>query len=134
MEAQTREKKLTQIRESLSSEGLLELIFEGLDEKQVQNLACFKVGPITSIADYMVIGTAGSFTQMKVLLEHITRKVRGKGLRPLNRGEAKSEIWNLVDFGVVVVHLFSPEGRKHYDLDSLWAEAEKIEPTKDSPL
>jgi len=130
MQAQVREKQLDQIRKSLSPEELLALILEGLEEKHIQDPACFKVSHITSITDYMVLGTAGSFTQMKVLLDHITRMARVQGVRPLNRGEAKSEIWNLVDFGVVVVHLFSPDARDHYDLDSHWAAGEKIEISK----
>jgi len=83
--------------------------------------------PITPIVDFFVVTTAGSQRQMKAMCDEVARVLKQRGYRRL--GEEQSEgdnIWVLQDFGDLVLHVFTPEGRELYDLEGLWADAPRV--------
>ena len=82
---------------------------------------------ITPIVDFFVIATASSKRQMKALAEEtdIVMKKRGSARRGAE-GEGES-VWMLRDYGHVVLHVFTPEGRQLYALENLWADAPKVD-------
>lgn len=82
---------------------------------------------ITPIVDFFVIATASSKRQMKALAEEtdVVMKKRGSARRGAE-GEGES-VWMLRDYGHVVLHVFTPEGRQLYALENLWADAPQID-------
>jgi ribosome-associated protein len=82
---------------------------------------------ITPIVDFFVIATATSKRQMKSLAEEVdvVMKKRGSARRGAE-GEGES-VWMLRDYGHVVLHVFTPEGRELYALENLWADAPKLD-------
>ena len=73
------------------------------------------------MADYFVIGSSSSDRQANAIIEGITTQARETlGIRPLRIEGEPSDGWVLVDYGSVVVHLFSPEARRYYKLEQLW--------------
>ena len=96
------------------------------EEKKGRDVVVREVGGILRIADYFVIVTGGSRRQLRSIAEEIDRRVRDEeGSRGRIEG-LTSEWWVLLDLGPVVVHVFSEEARRHYDLDLLWADAPVI--------
>lgn len=81
----------------------------------------------TPIVDYFVITTATSGRQMKSMASEINAKLKAAGSRRLGVEGEDSTQWLLMDFGDVVLHVFSPEARALYDLENLWAEAPRVE-------
>ena len=80
------------------------------------------------IADFFVIASGGSARQLRALSEHVrdgTRRQAETKLALNQEGEAISG-WILLDYGAVVVHLFQPEQRTYYDLESLWEPATQL--------
>lgn len=79
---------------------------------------------VASFADYFVIATATNSRHMRALAETLYKEIPpatgGK------RSEGDDSGWTLVDYGDVIVHLFSPELREHYALEELWSEATQI--------
>lgn len=76
---------------------------------------------ISILADYFVIGSTTSERQARAIIEDIKQETKQAfDVRPLNiEGEAATG-WVLMDYGGVVVHLFTPEMRAYYDLEGLW--------------
>lgn len=82
---------------------------------------------VTPIVDYFVISTGTSGRQMSAVAAEVDRVMRGAGSKPFGREGDDNSNWILHDFGDVVLHVFSADARKLYDLEHLWADAPKID-------
>jgi ribosome-associated protein len=82
---------------------------------------------VTPIVDYFVITTGASGRQMSAVAEEVDRVMRSTGSRPRGVEGEKDSSWILHDFGDIVLHVFSPEARKLYDLEHLWADAPRVD-------
>lgn len=82
---------------------------------------------VTPIADYFVIATGTSGRQMRALAEEVDRVLREYGSRPVGVEGKDDSQWILHDFGDIVLHVFSPDARKLYDLEHLWADAPRVD-------
>lgn len=82
---------------------------------------------VTRIADYFVITTATSRRQMHAIADESSRMMRKTGSQRIGTEGYDGDTWVLQDYGDVVIHVFNPETRTLYDLEHLWADAEKID-------
>ena len=98
-----------------------------LDGKKAIDIKVLKTGKLTSLADYFVICTASSTTQIKTLSDEVEKVLTEAGEPPLRREGYRAGGWVLIDFGCVIVHLFMDEVRKFYNLEHLWSDAEKVD-------
>ena len=110
----------------LTSYEIALLAVKALDAKQARDIQILKTDKVTSLADYFIICTAGSGTHGKTLAEETDKVLSEHGEPPRRREGVRSGGWVLLDFGCVVVHIFSEEMREFYGLDRLWSDAEKI--------
>ncbi|MHB8399915.1 MAG: ribosome silencing factor [Candidatus Limnocylindrales bacterium] len=102
------------------------LIVEAAEDKKASDIVLLEVAAITTIADYFVICSGGSERQLEAIADGVVETTRAEGIRPIGReGEAASH-WVLVDFGSVIVHVFTPPERDYYELEKHWAEAKTI--------
>ena len=98
-------------------------IVDVLSDRQAEDIVLLDINAVASFADYFVIATALNPRHMNALLDAFDKELPNQGIKPLRReGEAGSG-WVLVDFGAVIVHIFTPEGRDYYDLEGLWSRA-----------
>jgi len=111
----------------LTPNNIAELIVNTLDNKKAKEIKLLKTRDITILADYFVICTATSTTQLKTLSDEVERVLKENGETPLRREGHRSGGWILIDFGCVVVHLFLQEARDFYTLERLWGDAEAID-------
>ena len=100
---------------------------EILDSKKGRNIMALDLNGATIIADYFVICSAGSPAQMHALYEAACEEMAKLDSPPVRSEGMKNPDWALVDFGGVMLHIFSMQMRDFYGLDNLWAEARKIE-------
>ncbi|MBM3187333.1 MAG: ribosome silencing factor [Chloroflexi bacterium] len=85
------------------------------------------ISDITLIADYFVIATAETERQLKAIAEDVTARLKtDHDKAPLSVEGAPASGWILLDFGSIVVHLFSPSQRSRYRLEELWAKARTV--------
>ena len=96
---------------------------KALDEKKGREISAIEITEITTLADYFVICTAGSSTQIKALSEACEEAMEKHGERPHHVEGHRGGTWVLMDFSSVVVHIFDDEARKFYDLERLWGDA-----------
>ena len=114
------------IEENLKSEDLAEpkrlaeFIVSVLDSKKAKDIKLLHVEKRTIIADYFVICTGNSRTQIKALADELEFKLGPYGVSPLHVEGANTGVWVLQDYGSVIVHLFNNESRGFYDLEKLY--------------
>ena len=101
-------------------ETLAKLIVSVLDAKKARDIKLLHVEDRTVIADYFVIATGSSRTQIRALADEIEFRLEPYGIAPHHIEGADTGIWVLEDFGPVIVHLFNSEGREFYNLDKLY--------------
>jgi ribosome-associated protein len=97
------------------------------DEKKAQNIVVLRLSAITEFTDYFVICTGNSSRQTQAIADEIVERLKMSGVRPLNTEGYKNAEWILIDFGAFVIHIFTEESRRFYDLERLWRDAERVE-------
>lgn len=95
-------------------------------DKKATDVLVLQVAPLTSVADYLVIGSADSDRQASAIADHIDGILSRSGSKPLSVEGMRSSQWVLMDFGDVIVHIFREDVRKHYALERLWADAKRV--------
>ena len=99
-----------------------------LDDKKLEEIKILDLEDITSLSDFFILATASSSPQMKAGADAIYKELKEEGILPYSENENTSEsLWHLSDYGFLVIHIFTKEGREYYDLDKLWLDAKKIE-------
>jgi ribosome-associated protein len=98
-----------------------------LDDKKAQDIRLLKVRDLTVLADYFVIASGTSTTQVGALYDEVDFKLGQMGTEPLRVEGAATRSWVLLDYGAVVVHIFYPEAREFYALEHLWADADMVD-------
>ena len=101
-------------------------IVDALDDKRAKDIAVLDLVGISSSLDYFVVATGESEPQLKALEDGVKERLKEAGTMPKGI-EGPSNRWVLLDYGNVVVHIMSPEARDFYDLEGLWADAERLE-------
>ena len=100
---------------------------KALDAKKGVDIKLLKIDRISSLADYFLICTGTSNTHVKTLCDYAEYTLESLGEPMLGREGHRGNSWELLDFGSIVVHVFTPEARQFYDLERLWADAEEID-------
>ena len=111
----------------LTSQQMAEIAVGVLANKLGRDIKLIKIDEITVLADYFVICTAGSTTQVKTLCDEVEKVMEESGEKILHREGYRSGGWVLLDYGVVIVHVFMEEVRAFYGLERLWADAVEID-------
>lgn len=105
---------------------LARALVQAIEDKKGENILLMDIASQSIFADYFVIANGTSDRQLKALAEAVSdvAEKRVKRRHVLRRVDEQAESgWILIDLGEVVVHLFSPAQRKHYNLEGLWKEA-----------
>ena len=101
---------------------LAEAIAEILDSKKGRDIRVLSVEGKTEIADYFVLCTGNSSTQIKALSGEVEFRTTERGVEPDRVEGRDNNTWLIVDYGNVIVHIFSREAREFYNLDKLYGE------------
>ncbi len=95
---------------------------EVLDNKKAFDILAVNVADKTIIADWFVIASGRSTTQVKALCDELEEKAAERGLIARRKEGYQEGRWIVVDFGAILVHLFHPEEREYYKLERLWVD------------
>lgn len=94
-----------------------------LDDKKAEDIKVIKTSEHTIISDYFVIAGGTSNTHVKALADEVEYQLGLKGIEP-SHIEGRATGWILLDYGEVIVHVFTKESREFYNLERLWTDAE----------
>ncbi len=112
----------------LDSQALAREIFDIVEEKKATDVVLLDVREQTTIADYFIVATVETERQAKAVEEDLWRQLQvEKQIRPLGKEGASGESgWVLLDYGDVILHMFTPEARAYYQLEELWNRANVV--------
>lgn len=105
-----------------SAEELANAIAEVLDSKKAYDIKVLPVADKTVIAEYFVICTGNTGTQVKALAGEVEYRIGLRDVQPYGVEGRDNNAWLLVDYSNVIVHIFSREAREFYKLDKLYAD------------
>lgn len=113
--------------------AIARLSAEAADGKKAQDIHMLELGSLTSIADYFIICSGNSSTQVAAI-SHGIEEALAKAGRYASHMEGTGEArWILMDYGDVVVHIFEEQARAYYSLDKLWGDAPRIPISASTP-
>ena len=104
----------------------LECTRAALDRK-AYDLVVLETGRLSSIADYFVICSGRSDTQVQAIADGVEAHMAARGVRPLSVEGLPHGQWVLMDYGDIVIHIFYVPVREFYDLERLWVRAPRVE-------
>lgn len=118
----------TQTALKLDAESVAIIAARAADEKQGSNIVVLNVGDVLAITEMFVLVSASNSRQLRTIANEITAKIREETDRPLLRSEGMSEQqWVLLDYGDVIVHIFSEEIREYYEIERLYQDVPVID-------
>jgi len=113
--------------ESAEALEVAKRIVDLASEKLASDIVLLDIRGVSLIADYFVIATAANERQANAILRDLSERLIDEyGRKPLHTEGKPDSGWVLLDFGDVIVHIFSPSQRTFYNLDQLWSTATPI--------
>ena len=111
----------------LSAKEVALEVTKALDAKKGIDIKLLKIDKVSSLADYFILCTGTVNTHVKTLCDYAEYTMEQRGEPMLGREGHRGNSWERLDFGSVVVHVFTEEARKFYDMERLWADAEVVD-------
>jgi len=114
------------VRDERPPLDLARRIVELAEDKKAADIVLLDLAGLTTVADYFVIASGGSERQLDAIADGIVEALRSEKLRPIGREGLAASHWVLLDYGSVIVHVFTPPERDFYQLERHWSEAKTI--------
>lgn len=105
---------------------ILKIAANALNSKKARELNAIKVADLTVLAEYFLMCTATSSTHVRALADEVEEKLSEAGVQP-HHIEGKTTGWIVLDYGSVIIHVFSRDQREFYALDKMWSDGEQVE-------
>lgn len=96
-------------------------------EAKGREITVLGVSDISDIGDYFILANGTSDRHVQGITNRILETLHAKGLDPITCEGVEKGHWVVLDYGEVIVHIFYEPLREHYDLEGLWAKAERLE-------
>ena len=117
-----------QSNQAIDTKELALQVAKAAEDKKAQDITLLKVSDVSYLADYFVIVTGFSRTQLNAIAESIEEQIEEKfNLQPIRVSGKREGNWVVQDYGDVIVHSFLPEEREYYNLEAFWGHADRIE-------
>ena len=96
------------------------------EDKKAADIVLLDLGELTTLADAFVICSGGSERQLSAIADGIVEGLKDERVKPIGREGTSESHWVLVDYGSVIVHVFTPPERDYYQLEKHWSGAKVI--------
>lgn len=111
----------------MESNLLVKEIAKVLDEKKAVDITAIKTEEVTIVSDYFIIASGTSNTHAKSLADDVEYEIKTRlGIDP-EHIEGRATGWILLDYGTVLVHIFTQDNREYYNLERPWADASTVD-------
>ncbi len=107
----------------LSPQAVVNIAVQAAKDKKAEDITVLDIRKVSIIADYFLICTGRSGTQVQAIAENIQEKLKKEDLDALRREGFREGRWVLLDYGDVVIHVFQEAERQFYNLERLWGDA-----------
>lgn len=113
-------------------ENKLEIIKKACEDKKGMDVQILNIGKMSSIAEYFVIVSGNSSTQVSAIADEVEDKMAEAGFEPTNKEGRNSMRWILLDFDDIIVHVFHRDERDYYNIERLWSDTENFKDKGDN--
>ena len=97
-------------------------------DRKAQEMVALDIRKIASFAEFFLICSGGSTRQVQAIADEVMEKLReARDARPLHTEGYETATWILLDYGDLIVHVFTEDSRQFYQLERLWRDAERVE-------
>ena len=104
------------------------LAARALADKKAKEVQALEIGDLTTLAEYFVIATGSSNTQINALVDNVEKVLMEEaGEEALHREGYRGGTWVLLDYGCIAIHVFSSEAREFYGLERLWRDGKPLD-------
>ena len=100
---------------------------KALDSKKGRDIKVLEIDKITTLADYFVICSGGSNTQINALCDEVEKELDQLGEQPIHREGYRGGTWVLLDYGDFIIHIMHQDAREYYRLERLWRDCPVVE-------
>ena len=111
----------------LNTKEIIETAVKALSDKKGKDLKVLYTAGQTTLAEYFIICSGTSNTQVRALSEAVEETLSKAGEEPHHLVGHRGGQWTLMDYSAVVIHIFTDEGREFYDLERLWSDADPVD-------
>ena len=111
----------------LNAKEIIGTAVKALSDKKGKDLKVLYTAVQTTLAEYFIICSGTSNTQVRALSEAVEEALSKAGEEPHHIEGHRGGQWTLLDYSAVVIHIFTDEGREFYDLERLWSDAEPVD-------
>lgn len=109
-----------------NSAEMVKIAYDALEEKLGRDIEIIKIDEISVIADYMVIASGDNQNQIMAMQDLVEEKLAMAGYVNKRMEGNKNSTWILMDYGDVIIHIFSKEDRLFYDLERIWRDGRNV--------
>ena len=109
------------------SKNMVKLAVEALEEKKGEDIKIIDIKTVSVIADYFVLASASNINQVQALVDNVEEVLYKVGYSCRQKEGNRSSTWILLDYGDMIVHVFSKEDRLFYDLERIWRDGKLLE-------
>ena len=113
----------------LPAREMAEIAVKALDSKKGKEIRLIRIDKITTLAEYFVICTGTSNTQINALCDEVEKELDQLGEQPIHREGYRGGTWVLLDYGCIAIHVFNAEAREFYGLERLWRDSKPLDLT-----
>lgn len=106
---------------------MVRLAYKALEEKKSEDIKIIEIGKISVIADYFIIANGTNSSQVDAMVDSVSQELGKAGFEAKRIEGVRNSGWVLMDYGDVVVHVFSKEDRLFYDLERIWRDGKVVD-------
>ena len=106
---------------------LVKKIVEALEDKKAEDITVLDIGEVSSIADYFIIANGTNQNQLQAMRDAADEALYKAGVKVQQIEGNQSSTWILMDYGDIIIHIFSKEDRLFYDLERTWRDGKVVD-------
>ena len=109
-----------------TAKKMAQIAYEAMEDKKAEDIRIIEIGGISTIADYFIIANGTNSSQVQALVDGVDEALSKEGFEPERIEGVRSSSWILMDYGDIVIHVFSKEDRLFYDLERIWRDGKTL--------
>lgn len=110
-----------------SIKNMVKIAHEALDEKMAEEITVIDISKVSTVADYFIIANGRNSNQVQAIVDNVTEKLGRAGYDYRQIEGYQEARWVLLDYQDVVIHVFSSDDRRFYDLERIWRDGSLVE-------
>lgn len=112
------------------SREMTRLAIQALEDKKAEDIQIIDISQVSILADYFIIASGTNRSQIQAMTDHVSEALGRSGDIPKQVEGYDAANWILMDFGDIIVHIFDKENRLFYNLERIWQDGKRMEPSE----